>query len=75
VHQKFRKLAPVRVRVRVFYSGLHPKVLVLTRSFGQAPEVPVGAVCARARVRENCFGFRPEVPILVLAPEVSVNPS
>jgi hypothetical protein len=25
--------------------------------------VSVGAVCARVRVRENCSGFRPEVPI------------
>jgi hypothetical protein len=36
---------------------------VLTESSGQAPEVPVGVVCTRFRVRENCSGFRPEVPI------------
>jgi hypothetical protein len=53
----------VRVRVRVFYSGLRPEVPVLTESFGQAPEVLVGAVCVRVRVRENCSGFRLEVPI------------
>jgi hypothetical protein len=73
LNQKFRSLAPVRVRVRVFCSGLRPKVPILTGSSGQAPEVLVGAVYAHARVRENCFGFRLEVP--VLAPEVPVNPS
>jgi hypothetical protein len=50
LHRKFRSLAPARVHVRVFCSGIRP-------------EVPVGAVCARVRVRENCSGFRPEVPI------------
>jgi hypothetical protein len=62
-HRKFRSLAPVRVRVRVFCFGLRPEVPVLIGSFGQAPEVPVGAVCTRARVRENYSRLRPEVPV------------
>jgi hypothetical protein len=49
--------------MRVFCSGLLPEVPILTGSSDQAPEVPVGVVCARARVRENCSGFCPEVPI------------
>jgi hypothetical protein len=48
LHRKFRSLVPARVRVRVFCSGLRSEVPVLTGSFGQAPEVSVGAVCARA---------------------------
>jgi hypothetical protein len=63
LHWKFRSLAPVRVRVRVFCSGILPEVLVLTGSSGQAPEVPIGAVCVRVRVREICPRFHPEVLI------------
>jgi hypothetical protein len=53
------------VHVRVFYFGLRPEVPVRTGSSCQAPEVPVGAVCAHVRVQENCSGFRPEVPVQV----------
>jgi hypothetical protein len=63
LHRKFRSLAPAHVRVRVFCSGLCPEVPVVTESSGQAPEVPVGAVCVRVRVQENCSGFRLEVLI------------
>jgi hypothetical protein len=38
-------------------------VSVSIRKFRYLTEVPVGAVCVRAHVRENCSGFRPEVPI------------
>jgi hypothetical protein len=50
MHRKFQSLAPARMRVRVFCSGLYP-------------EVPVGAVCVHVHVRENCSGFCSEVPV------------
>jgi hypothetical protein len=59
MHRKFRSLAPVRVRVRVFCSDLCLEVPILTGSSGQASEVLIGAACARVCVRENCSGFRP----------------
>jgi hypothetical protein len=73
LHRKFRSLAPVRVRMRVFCSGLRPEVSVRHRKFRL-----VQFVCACACegiVPGSVQRFRYGLKVPVLAPEVPVDPS